>query len=357
MFVSIAVPTLNEEIYISECLTSLLDQWPNDLLEILVVDGGSSDRTVELVNALSQHHPCISVVHNPKRLQSAAMNHAAAVADPRATILFRADAHAKYPRQFVRECLKAFQDSTVTSVVVPMKTVGEGRLQRAIAAAQNSRLGNGGSAHRIGGVSGFVEHGHHAAFERAFFLRLGGYDEGFSHNEDAEFDFRALRAGGRIWMCAEATITYFPKRRLGLLAKQYFRHGQGRARTVLTHRMRPRPRQLAPLLIFFGVFEELLVVSVFWGFAVLPIAYLLLCTGWGLARSIVARDPWLLAIGPAAIIMHLSWAFGFLDGVTNWYQSGPFEPQLGGFEGTTFVGSSSTAAVPDRGLPYPTHAD
>jgi succinoglycan biosynthesis protein ExoA len=165
------------------------------------------------------------------------------------TLLVRADAHAGYGADFVATCVAALRRHGATAVVVPMRTIGASGLQRAIAAVQNSRLGNGGSAHRIGGRSGFVDHGHHAAFDRAFFQRIGGYDETFAHNEDAEFDERARRNGGRIWMCADATIDYFPRSRLRPLARQYFKHGAGRARTLLKHRLRPRPRQMAAPMI------------------------------------------------------------------------------------------------------------
>jgi hypothetical protein len=125
-------------------------------------------------------------------------------------------------------------------------------MQRAMAAVPNSRLGNGGAAHRVGGKSGFVDHGHHAAFDRAFFQLIGGYEETFSHNEDAEHDERARLAPGRIWMCAEATIDYFPHARLWPLARRYFQSGAGRACTVLKHRMRIRPRQVAAPALLVG---------------------------------------------------------------------------------------------------------
>jgi succinoglycan biosynthesis protein ExoA len=313
VLIPIVVPTLNEEAYIVKCLRSLLRQAPEDQLQILVLDGSSTDRTVELVESLRVEHPCISVVHNPKRLQSAAVNLAATVADPRGSVLFRADAHSEYPPNFVRDCLQALQAPGVTSVVVPMRTVGSGRWERAIAAAQNSRLGNGGAAHRIGGRSGFVDHGHHAAFDRKFFQTIGGYNETFSHNEDAEFDYRTSQAGGKIWMCAEAAITYFPKRQFGALAKQYYRHGRGRARTLLTHRLRPKIRQVGPLLILFAAFAGALLAPVNLIFGLLPLTYVLLCLTWGLMRALAARDPWMLAMGPACITMHLSWSAGFLS--------------------------------------------
>jgi succinoglycan biosynthesis protein ExoA len=200
----------------------------------------------------------------------------------------------------------------VESVVVPMVTSGERGFQRAVAAAQNSLIGNGGSAHRRKSESKFVDHGHHAAFTRSSFLRVGGYDETFSHNEDAEYDHRVALAGGRIWLCGEALLSYFPRRDPWGLAKQYFFHGAGRARTLLTHRMRPHLRQLIPLAIWAGVIGGLVLSALDPTFLLLPVAYALMCLGWGAAAALSARDPWLLAVGPAAMIMHLAWASGFL---------------------------------------------
>ena len=76
-----------------------------------------------------------------------------------------------------------------------MRTKGTGLFQKATALAQNSRLGNGGSQHREGGAGRWTDHGHHALMRLDAFRAVGGYDETFSHNEDAELDYR-LAAGG-----------------------------------------------------------------------------------------------------------------------------------------------------------------
>jgi succinoglycan biosynthesis protein ExoA len=245
------------------------------------------------------------------------VNLAARLADPRCTVLLRADAHAAYPPGFVRCCVAELLRTGATSVVVPMRNVAraDAPLQRAIAAAQSSRLGNGGSAHRIAATSRFVEHGHHAAFDRDFFLSLGGYDESFTHNEDAEFDHRQLMAGGRIWMCVDVPVTYFPRRALHSLARQYFQHGHGRARTLLKHRLPPRPRQMAPVVALGSVAGGLALAPVAPGVAVMALAYPALCLGWGAAQAVTRRDPWLLASGAALIAMHMGWANGFIRAV------------------------------------------
>ena len=311
--VSVIIPALNEESYIETCINSLLGQRGCNILEIIVVDGGSSDRTVSIVAALARKHSTLRLMHNPKRIQSAAFNLAAAQSDTRTRILVRADAHVFYPPDFVEKCVTAMTTSGATSVAVPMRTVGVAGFQRAVAAAQNSKLGNGGSAHRqLGGKPGFVDHGHHAAFDKAFFLDCGGYDESFTHNEDAEFDHRARLAGGRVWMCTDTWVDYFPRSTPGALARQYLRNGRGRCRTMLKHHMRPRLRQSVPVLVVLGIMASLFMALLWPWFLVLPLAYVLLCFSFGLVTALRQRDAWLSTAGFAAIIMHLSFGAGVL---------------------------------------------
>jgi succinoglycan biosynthesis protein ExoA len=314
--VAIVVPVLNEERYIEGCLAPLLRQAAEIDADVLVFDGGSTDATRQIVTKLQEVHPRLAWHDNPGRLQSVAVNLAARIAPADVTVLVRADAHADYPSHFVATCVAALRLHNATAVVVPMRTVGVGGMQRAIAAVQNSRLGNGGAAHRARGrKSGFVDHGHHAVFDRAFFQAIGGYDETFSHNEDAELDERARRTGGRIWMCVEATIDYFPRARLWPLARQYFNYGAGRAGTLLKHQVPPRLRQMAAPAILIGCLGGLALEPFLPWFAAAPIGYGLGCVGWGGLAAVRARDPWLLAIAPAAMTVHLSWAAGFLSTV------------------------------------------
>lgn len=314
--VCVIVPALNEASYIEACLSSLLRQVGCHIVEIIVADGGSTDGTVEIVHDMARRHPEVRLIHNPARIQSAGINLAAAGADPAVTVLVRADAHVHYAQDFVMLCVRGLQDNGATSVVVPMHTVGRSGFQRAVAQAQNTRIGNGGSAHRIADVrSGFVDHGHHAAFDRRFFEACGGYDESFTHNEDAELDFRAHLAGGRIWMCREACVEYFPRNTPLALARQYVRNGRGRARTLTKHRLRPRLRQLAPVMLMLAVVSGLVLSLAWWPFILVPVAYLALCTLTGVVAAIGNRDAWLLASGPAAAIMHVSYGVGFLQTV------------------------------------------
>lgn len=311
-FVTIVMPALNEEGYIEAAIASVMPRSGTLDYEILVMDGGSTDRTAAIVRRLGEADARIKLIANPRRIQAAAMNIAARAAAPRAGYLLRADCHSQYPEGFAERCVRALRDKDAASVVVTMHSVGRGCMQKAIAAASNSRLGNGGSAHRRAGQSAFVEHGHHAAFDRDAYLALGGYDESFRHNEDAEYDQRVIRSGRRIWLIGDLAIDYFPRADLASLARQYANYGWGRANTLVKHKARPRLRQILPVAILAANLGALALAVFAPVFLAVPLLYAGLCCGWGLVLALKARDACLAFSGPAAMVMHLSWAYGFI---------------------------------------------
>jgi succinoglycan biosynthesis protein ExoA len=312
-FISIVMPALNEEAYIEAAIRSVTPHSGAVDFELLVMDGGSTDRTREIVRELSRRDPRIRLIDNPRRIQAAAMNIAAEEADPRARYLLRADCHSIYPEGFAERCIAALTEKKAASVVVTMRSEGRGCLQKAIAAASNSWLGNGGSAHRRSGASGYVEHGHHAAFERAAYVALGGYDEQFRYNEDAEYDYRLTSSGRRIYLLGDLAIGYFPRSGLVSLACQYRNYGWGRASTVVKHGIVPRPRQLLPVAILLGNAGAAALACFNFAWFVVPLLYFGLCLGWGLGLALRARDICLMLSGPVAAVMHLSWGYGFLQ--------------------------------------------
>jgi succinoglycan biosynthesis protein ExoA len=305
------IPCLNERAHISAIIENLLDdpRWIDPL--IVVADGGSLDGTVELVEDLAARDPRVRLAANAKRIQSAGMNLAARLHGAGRGWLVRVDAHSEYPRGYVSALIdEAQRVGTAASVVVALRTQGRTCFQRAVAAAQNSRLGAGGSAHRMQGEAGFVDHGHHALIDLEAFFAAGGYDETFTHNEDAELDARLRKNGGRIWLTREIEVGYFPRATVRSLFSQYLSYGRGRARTLLRHRIRPRPRQLAPLAVAPAL--ALLLLAPAWPIATLPAAtWALGCCLYGAGLAFRESSGCALMSGPAAMVMHLGWSLGF----------------------------------------------
>jgi len=309
----VAVPTLNEEAHIETCLRSLIGgDAEMARTRIVVADGGSTDRTRAIVEGLQTEFPNVTLIDNPARLQAAAINHAVIqCAGPDHRILVRCDAHSIYPPGYVLGVARTLEAQDAASVTVPMDAEGEGCFQHALALITDTRLGSGGSAHRGGVRSGWVDHGHHAGFDLGWYRRIGGYDESFSHNEDAEYDRRLTQAGGRIWLEADLRISIAPRATPMGLARQYWRYGRGRARTVLKHRMRPRLRQMIPVghVAALVVSAALILLHpIGWLY---PAAYGVLALGaslWAMGQIGLCG----LWAGSALAIMHTAWGAGFL---------------------------------------------
>ncbi len=311
--VVVVIPTLNEGRHIEACVRSLMTGDARlRQVEMIVADGGSRDWTRAVVEMLQEEFPNLRLLNNPKRLQSAAVNLAARDAGIGRRILIRCDAHAIYPPNYVMRVADSLARRGVASVVVPMDAEGTTCFQKANAWIVDTPLGSGGSAHRGGRTSGFVDHGHHAAFDLKTFLHVGGYDETFSHNEDAEFDTRLRKAGGRIFMDADIRLIYLPRATISALARQYYNYGRGRARTLLKHGERPKLRQLIPpvtLVACLGGFALALVTP--WALIV-PGSYLAALAGASLVVAARRLSLCGLLAGVASGVMHMSWSAGLL---------------------------------------------
>lgn len=245
----LVIPCLNEERYLPTLLESLLVQ--SMAREIWVVDGGSTDRSCEIVEAMARITPRIRLLHNPLVTQASAVNMAARMAHARGyDILIRADAHEVYPSDFVETLVDSLLSTGADSVTVPM--IATRRVsdpwQRAAADLQRGWLGHGGAIHRKPAKSGWVSHGHHAAFRLDRFIALGGYDPNFAANEDVEFDQRLIADGGRIWMERKAAIRYFPRPSPRALFHQMRRNGRWRLNSARKHGRMLGLRQNLPVL-------------------------------------------------------------------------------------------------------------
>jgi len=313
--VLVAIPTLNEAAHIEAVMDQLYVDLPTCNVQFVIADGGSTDGTVEVVRRLAEQRDDLLLVHNPQRLQSAGVNLVVRQFGQDSDVLVRCDAHASYPGGFLRALVDSLQKVDADSVVVPMDSVGDSCLQRAVAWVSDSPIGSGGSAHRGGRQSRFVDHGHHAAIRMESFRRAGGYEETFTHNEDAEFDCRLRALGGKIYLDTDIRIEYRPRSSLAKLFRQYFNYGKGRSRTVRRHPTSFKVRQFAVPAFMSACAIAIVLSPLFPLLLMLPAFYIFVLAATSLSITKNKRSVCGLLAGPAAFTMHASWALGFITGI------------------------------------------
>ena len=307
------IPCLNEAAHIEAVARHILAEADRIPLRLVIADGGSTDGTRKFARDLAAADNRVFFLQNVKRIQSSAVNLAVQRFGAGREFLIRVDAHAGYPPRYCETLLREQAVTGADSVVVSMTAKGETWFQRAAAAAQNSLLGNGGSAHRRAGEGRFVDHGHHALMRLAAFQSVRGYDKSFTHNEDAELDVRLRAAGFRIWLSGMPPVTYFPRATPRALFRQYLNYGQGRARTLFKHKSRPKLRQSLPLAVAPALLLALL-SPLHPVFAAPAAAWASVCAAYGIWLGIRQKDVCAGFSGFAAMIMHLGWSAGFLAG-------------------------------------------
>ncbi|MFN8092480.1 MAG: glycosyltransferase family 2 protein [Vicinamibacteria bacterium] len=255
--VTIAMPCLDEAGHIEACLRSVQAQtYPRDRVEILVADGGSTDGTREILARLAAEDPRIRVVDNPDRYQAPGLNRLLERA--KGEVFVRMDVHCEYAPDYVAKCVEVLERTGADNVGGAQRCRGRTEFEKAVCAALSSPLGMGGAAYRSPDNEGFVDTVFLGAFRQEALVRLGGWDPRAITNEDAELNQRLVESGGRIYLSREIVVHYTPRGSFPALARQYFRYGQGRARTLRKH---GRFLTLRPALPFLALCTALLLVA------------------------------------------------------------------------------------------------
>ena len=319
--VTVIVPCRNDADRIEGCVTSLLaDGHPHDRLEILVVDGRSTDESRDVVNRLAAAHPCIRLVDNPGMTTPRAFN--AGIAAARGDAILILGAHAAVMPGYLARCTAALQETGADAVGGAMRTRPgtAGPVARAIVAVLTHPFGVGNARFRTGSTEPVeVDAVFGEVFRRDVFDRIGRFNEALTFSQDMEFNLRLRRAGGRILLLPDIATDYYARTRLGPFLAHTWRNGVW---AVLPFALSPAVpvalRHLVP-----GAFAAALIASA--GLAAagdarwLAGVCVLYAVGAGRATihaAIRARDAALTALFvPLVFAMHLTYGLGSLWGL------------------------------------------
>jgi glycosyltransferase involved in cell wall biosynthesis len=347
--VSVLVPVLDEELHIRETVAAMQAQRFDGSVELLFADGGSRDRTREILHELSSRDPRIRVLDNPRRRTASGLN--VCLREARGEFVARMDAHTYYADRYLAAGVERLRRGDTEWVSGPAVPRPVGPVSRAVGLALASWMGRGGSRkwnedpdaaeerELDTGVFGGV-------WRRERVLEAGGWDERWPINQDSEMASRFLRRGARLVCLPEMAGHYVPRDAVGALVRQYYRYGYYRARTFRRHPESMRRSHLIAPTLSLSLVTAIAAPLPVRRASRLALGSYMLAVAATAANASRRRDQrtegaLLLGVLPA---MHLGWGFGTLMGMLRF---GPplaaFARLLGCGDGTT--GESETEPV------------
>lgn len=316
---SVICPIYNEEKYIANCIESILQQdFPKEDLEVLFVDGMSTDRTRTIVGEYAAKYPFIHLLDNPQRIVPPALN--IAIRASKGDIVMRLDAHAQYPNNYFSVLVQKLAELEADNVGGVCRTlpVNDTPVCRAIAAALSSPFGMGNSYFRIGADKEMeVDTVPFGCFRRDIFNHIGFFDEELIRNQDDEFNGRIIQNKGKIYLIPSIVIDYFARDTIGKVSKMFYQYGLFKP---LVNQKLGKPatlRQFFPLFFVLGLIIGLLLCFVHPVFRYLYISVLALYILMALYFSCKAEKGFrtILLLVCTYITIHVSYGWGYLRGL------------------------------------------
>lgn len=220
--VSIIVTTFNSEHTINECLDSILDlEYPKNLLEIIVIDGGSTDATIEYAKKF------------PVKVMNSQLNPPAAynlvLKNIKNEVIGLIDSDAKVEKSWLKKLVKYLNDPNVVGASGTVETWNNNKLvPRVIGYELNYRYSRlPGTVERVATMN--------LLLKTKFINEIGGFDEKLPTQYDTDIGARLAEAGYTIAFDHNAICYHFHRPTLFAFFKQQYKYGQNTWKLYFKH--------------------------------------------------------------------------------------------------------------------------
>ena len=316
MLISIIIPMRNEVKFVAKCLDSLRSQTgPSEEVEILCVDGRSTDGTREIVAEMAEKDKRIKLLDNPQKIVPTAMN--IGIKASRGKYVARVDCHSTFAPDYIAKCIEVMQRTGADGVggyigTIPGKNTAVGK---AIAAATSCVFGVGNARFRLRGPEQEVDTVPFGAYRREIFDEIGLYDERLVRNQDIELNSRIRKAGGHIIISPEMKLSYYNRATYTGLWQQSFNNGLWNPYTVWLVGSSLSLRHFVPMFFVLGLiavtvgaFFSSLIEWMLLGYALL---YLAACFAFSIQRAHQTKTSTLLIVC-SFVVLHIAYGLGSL---------------------------------------------
>jgi glycosyltransferase involved in cell wall biosynthesis len=319
--ISVIIPCRNEEKHILTCVLSLLNNgYPKELLEILVIDGLSTDNTLYLLEELCKKYSNVKVVINEKVKTPFALN--LGIQHASGDYILIASAHSAFDPGYIGTLESSMHDlkADVVGGVMRTKVKNSTPISEAIKMVLSNSFGVGNAVFRTGTSEvRKVDTVPFGLYRTDLLKSLGGYNTRLIRNHDIELSKRLLHQKASIYLTPEATCSYFARESFSKLAKNNFDNGKWNILTIyITKDLSSISlRHFIPFLFLISLVATIFFALIFPPFLYLTLFVLLLyCTALIYVVSKIDRAKtsfFYLCI--TFMVLHISYGFGSLVGL------------------------------------------
>lgn len=308
--ISIIVPVLNEAGFVESMLKSLLSN-SKISKEILLVDGGSTDQTKQVIEQLSVQHPEVKYISNPERFASHGFNKAFLASSGRYIAFL--GAHALYPDKFFALAIHYLTTENCDAVGGPLKQIGKSKKGSVIAYCMSQRIGVGNTEFRTAKEKMYVDSVAFAVYKRNVFDKIGLLDTELIRNQDDEFHYRMNANGLKILMVPEMQSTYYVRDTFQGLFKQYYQYGLYKPLVIQKVKSGMRLRHMVPAV--FVLYLIILPLTVLYSpLTILPLLFyacVIAVYSFQYKKPLIERVYTFVSF----FLLHFSYGLGFLMGL------------------------------------------
>jgi succinoglycan biosynthesis protein ExoA len=305
--VSVVLPVYNEAKFLDKTIRSLLDQeMRNFELEILVVDGQSTDNSRELVARMASNDPRVRLLVNEQRRTPFALN--IGLREASGDFIGILGAHNEYEDKYISICLEELTNrgAAACSGRVITHPANEKLPARLVAWTLSHPFGSSNKSFRTQ-KEGFVDTVPYPIARKDALLDVGGYDETLFRNQDNDINQRLRSKGYKLFCTWKTQCFYHPQSTVRGLLSYAYRNGYWNVISLKRNLRSMGLRHFVPFLFVLAL-GFFLIISLLALFVALPYKALF------------------VSLFPLLVVMHLS--FGAVAGIQVALRERSFEPLL-----------------------------
>ncbi len=319
--ISVIIPVFNEADYIGKCINSIVEQDYSGKIEILCIDGMSDDGSREIIRNFTIHDNSVHMIDNLQRIIPVAMN--IGIKNARYDLVARMDGHSIPSKDYLKSCVEVMNNTLCDCVGGKWEYKGTDYISSAIAAAMDSKFGVGTARWRGTATAGLTDTVPYGVYKKELLLKLDGFNENLIRNQDYELNYRLRQADGQIYYSPDIVSTYYSRKNLNSLWRQYYQYGVWKALVIKMHPKSFRFRHcIAPLFVLSLITGTILsLLGSYWFYIYLSgiLLYTLFLIFFSIRQAIRNRIKYLPLLPVIFIILHTSWGSGFLYGIIKWW--------------------------------------